>query len=103
MNDGIREFIDRRYSERLIGCIENLTNKSCDLPKKEIKKQIKDMISAEHAQRAIRNAKPNTLMMRLMLFPLKHKMTNLSYIECKFISFVKSKNTKVFARLKANR
>ena len=56
-NAEIEEFIDRRYSERLIGCIENLTNKSCNLPKKKIKQQIKDMISAKHAQIAIRNAK----------------------------------------------
>ena len=103
MNSDIREFIDRRYSERLIGCIENLTNKSCKLPKKEIKKLINKMISAPHAQKAIRNTKPNTLMMRLMLFPLKHKMTNLCYIECKFISYVKRNNGKTFAKLKANR
>ena len=61
------------------------------------------MITAPHAQKAIRNTKPNTLMMRLMLFPLKHKMTNLSYIEGKLISFVKCNNGKFFIKLKANR
>lgn len=103
MSVNIREFIDRRYSERLIGCIENLTNKSCTLPKSEVKQQIKNMISVAHAQKAIRNTKPKTLMMSLMLFPLKHKMTNLCYIECKFISLVKRNNGKTFAMLKANR
>ena len=103
MNNDIREFIDRRYSERLIGCIENLTSKSCNLPKKEVKKQISRMINTHHAQKAIHNTKPKTLMMRLMLFPLKHKMTNLCYIECKFISYVKRHCVKTFAILKANR
>lgn len=99
----ISEVVDRRYSERLIGCIENLTNKNCSLSKREKKAKIAKIINAEHAQKAIRNTKPNTLMMRLMLFPLKHKNTTLTYIESKFISFVKRKSGKIFITLKANR
>ena len=29
-----KEFLDRRYIERLVGCVENLTNKNCDLPRR---------------------------------------------------------------------
>lgn len=99
----IEEVLDRRYAERLVGCIENLTNKNCELSKPEVKAQIKKILADAHTNAAIRNTKPNTLMMRLMLFPLKHKMVNLSYTECKFISFVKCNNLKLFSILKANR
>lgn len=102
-NDEVDEFLARRYSERLIGCIENLTCKNCNLSTKEKKQKIKEMISSKHAQKAIRDTKPNSFMMKLMLFPLKHRMTGLTYTESKFISFVKQNNTKIFATLKANR
>jgi glycosyltransferase involved in cell wall biosynthesis len=97
------EMIQRRYAERLIGCIENICNPSCTLPKHEKLAQIEAMISSERAQRAVAEARPHSRMMELMLAPIRQKNADLAYREGTFISFVKRHNTRLFATLKANR
>lgn len=98
-----QEFLARRYSERLIGCVENLTNKNCDLSKEEKLNLIKDMISTEHAKESFELTKPKSKMMEIMLKPLKDQNAKLTLKEGQFISFVKQHSTNIFARLKANR
>jgi glycosyltransferase EpsJ len=95
--------VQRRYIERVIGCIENLTNSACTLSKKEKKDRIRKMITGERARTALKFAKPNSFTMRMMLFPLKIKWTGLAYVEGLIISKVKTGNVKLFASLKANR
>lgn len=97
------EMIQRRYIERVVGCIENVTNKSCTLSGKEKRAEIKKMITDEKAVKACAVAQPRSKVMKLILLPIKLKMTWLTYIESRFISKVKSTNTKQFATLKANR
>ena len=99
----IREFLARRYIERVIGCIENVTNRNCTLSPKEKKAEIKKMISSERAREAVKTANPNSKYMKLMLMPVKWNNTSLTYLEGKLISRVKSGNTKLFAKLKAGR
>ena len=99
----IREFLDRRYVERLIGCVENVTNDNCTLTKTEKRKYIRNMISSTRARKALKNVRPRSKYMKLMIVPLKWKNTWLTYIEGRVISSVKSGNTKLFAKLKANR
>ena len=99
----IREFLARRYIERVIGCIENVTNRNCTLSSKEKKAEIKKMISSDRAREAVKTAKPNSNYMKLMLMPIKWNNTLLTYLEGKLISRVKSGNTKLFAKLKAGR
>lgn len=101
--DDVEEFLARRYSERLIGCIENLTNKNCTLPKEEKLRQIKQMITTPQAIDSFKKTKPNSKMMEIMLKPLKKQNAKLTYKEGQFISFVKQNSTNIFARLKANR
>lgn len=98
-----REFLARRYIERVIGCIENVTNRNCTLSPKEKKSEIKKMISSDRARQAVKIAQPNSKYMKLMLLPIKWNNTTLTYWEGKLISYVKSGNTKLFASLKANR
>jgi glycosyltransferase EpsJ len=97
------EVIQRRYIERLIGCIENVCNPACKLPTKEKLALIDTMITSDRAQLAVATAHPRTRMMRTMLVPVKARNARLAYQEGLFISFVKRHNTKVFATLKANR
>lgn len=99
----IDEFLARRYIERIIGCIENVTNKNCTLSASEKKTEIKKMISSESVKKALKIMKPNSNYMKLMLIPIKLGSANLTHLEGNVISFVKSRNTKVFAKLKANR
>lgn len=99
----VDEFLARRYIERIVGCVENVTNKNCTLSKRKKKKEIKKMISSKRARQAVRTAKPRSVYMKIILVPIRLRSKNLTYIESCFISKVKSGNTKVFAKLKANR
>lgn len=98
-----REFLARRYIERIIGCIENVTNKSCTLSVKAKKEEIKKMISSDKAKQMVKLARPNSRYMKLMLMPIKWNNTQLTYFEGKCISRIKRTNTKLFAKLKADR
>ena len=97
------EVVQRRYVERLIGCIENVCNPACQLSRKEKLDQIEMMIVSDRAQQAVVMAHPHSRMMKTMLIPIKTRNARMAYQEGRFISFVKRHNTRVFATLKANR
>ena len=97
------EMINRRYIERVIGCIENVTNSACTLSFKEKIQEIKNIITSENVKTALKVARPNSLVMKIMLIPVKMNSSFLTYLEGAFISRVKSGNVKLFAKLKANR
>lgn len=97
------EMLQRRYIERVIGCVENVTCPDCNLPAKEKKAKIREMIRSERARTAVRIAKPRSAYMKLMLVPIRSGNVGLTYLEGKVISGVKSKDTKLFAKLKAGR
>lgn len=97
------EFLARRYAERLIGCVENLTNPACTLNPAEKKAEIRRIISTDRAREAVRIAKPRSRYMKVMLSPIRNQNVPLTYLEGKYISSVKRKNVKLFATLKAGR
>lgn len=99
----IDEFLARRYIERLIGCVENVTNRNCTLNTKEKLKSINKMINSPRAKETVRMAKPNSSYMKIMLIPIKLRLSVLTYLEGTVISIVKSNNTELFAKLKAYR
>ena len=102
-NEETEEFLSRRYIERVIGCVENVTNKNCTLTAKEKKEEIRKMISAPAARDAVKKAVPKSKHMKILLIPVKHNNVFLTYLFGCVISKVKSTNTKLFARLKATR
>ena len=102
-NPAVLEFLARRYVERLIGCIENVTNDSCTLGYKEKRDHIHKIIRSERAQRCLKIAKPRSSYMKMMLLPLKWENVSLCLMEGAFISRVKKANVKGFVKLKANR
>ncbi len=97
------EFVARRYIERLVGCIENVTNPSCTLSKTEAKLAIRDMINTDRCAWALAHAKPRSRMMKMMLRPVANQNVDACYREGNLISRVKTRNGKLFAKLKANR
>lgn len=99
----VREFLARRYAERLVGCVENVTNKNCTLTAAQKKAEIARMIRTPQAREALAQARPRTAMMRAILLPMKWGNATLTKAESSFISWVKQNNTNLFARLKANR
>lgn len=98
-----REFLARRYAERLVGCIENLTNPLCTLSLREKLGSIKKMLAAPRAKEALSLAKPASAMLRLMFLPLKMRWTIWAYAQSLVITLVKTRFTKLFAFLKASR
>ena len=102
-NAGSREMIARRYVERLIGCVENITNPKCTLSYGEKRKQVREMLSKTHVAQCLKIAKPRSSYMKILLIPLKMKNVTLTLLECQVISFVKTRNTKLFSKLKAGR
>lgn len=99
----IQEFLARRYAERLIGCVENVTNKNCALSNKEKRAEIAKMIGSPQAKDALAKTVPTTFMMKVLFIPYRMQNVTLTMWESKFISFVKQHSTNLFARLKANR
>ena len=97
------EMVQRRYIERLVGCIENVCNPSCTLSSAEKLRQVDEMITSDRAQLAVSIAEPRSKMMGVMLVPIRRKDARMALAEGRFISFVKRHNTKLFATLKANR
>ncbi len=98
-----REMVQRRYIERLVGCIENVCEPACELGAEERRELVRQMISSERAQQAVVEAEPRSTMMRVMLWPIRRKNVGLALSEGKFIAFVKRNNGRMFATLKASR
>ncbi len=102
-DENSREFLARRYIERFIGCVENITNPGCTLSAKEKRAQIKKMLKNPNVKWALENARANSSYMKIMLIPYKMKSTLLVYLESMTITFVKRRFTKLFTKLKAGR
>ena len=98
-----REFLARRYIERFIGCVENITNPGCVLSAKEKKAEIKKMLENPKVKWSLKHAKANSSYMKIMLLPYKWNFASLVYLESKVITYVKRHNTKLFTKLKAER
>ena len=97
------EMVARRYVERMVGCVENVTNEKCQLPKEEKKKQIAVMIRSDNAKTCLKLARPRSTMMKTMLVPIKWGNVSLTMLESRVITKIKTKHTKTFATLKAKR
>lgn len=103
MNPETKEMLARRYIERFIGCVENLTNPKCTLTYKEKYAEVKKMMSKKRVSRMVALARPKSKYMKIMLFPIKLKSVALTLLEAQTITFVKTRNTKLFSKLKAGR
>lgn len=98
-----QEMLARRYIERLVGCVENVTSSKCTLPPKEKKQQIREMISTDTCRWSLELARPKSALMKLILIPIKLRQVGLTYMEGRFISWVKTNSTIVFAKLERGR
>lgn len=97
------EMISRRYIDRLIECMVNLFSSECLLTENEKKREIKSYLETYNFNESIKYARPKKLYLKLMYIILKTKNISLCYFMCKFIYFIKKKNIRLFACLKANR
>ena len=102
-NAATKEMVARRYIERMVGCIANVTSSKCTLSGKERRAQIKKMLHNPRVDAALAVAQPRSRYMKIMLIPIRWKNTYLTWMESACISFVKERNTELFAKLKAGR
>lgn len=99
----VQEFLARRYIERLIGCFENVTGKACPLTGGEKRRAIAQMLASAYVAPALRFARPRSLMMKLMLLPVRLRSVPWIYTQSCFISFIRRNFTTLFALLKSHR
>lgn len=97
------EYLSRRHAERLSGCVVNLFLPGNELPVQSKMHEIKKICGAEHTQFALRHAKPRSLKMRLILWPVKHQMAGASFVTGAAIAFVQVRLPGLFVKLKASR
>lgn len=98
-----REMVARRYIERFIGCLENLTNPNCQMSWQEKREKVRCWIHSKNVRHSLKLAVPHSRMMRLMLLPIRMRNVTLTLLEAKAITLVKMKYVKIFATLKAKR
>ena len=103
INAETKEMLARRYIERFIGCVENLTNPKCTLTYKEKYAEVKKMMSKKRVSKMVALARPKSKYMKVMLVPIKLNSVWLTLLEAQTITFVKTRNTKLFSMLKAGR
>ena len=97
------EFLARRYAERLVGCVENLTNPQCTLSRPEKLASIRAMLNTPRAREALSLARPQTALLRAMFLPLRKRRVYWTYMQSEVITFTKSHASHLFATLKAAR
>ena len=97
------EMVARRYVERFIGCVENVTNPKSGMSEKEKRQEIRKMLENPRLDKSLKVARPRSGYMKIMLLPIKWKSILLTYLEAKVITYVKTKNTKLFTKLKVGR
>ena len=98
-----REMIARRYVERLVGCLENIENPKCTMKFTEKYIFWKNAISQKSVKEALENAQIHSIYMKLILYPIRRQWVLWCMVEGWFISLVKRKNIKLFAKLKEER
>lgn len=99
--DKYYEFSCRRYIERILGCIENVYCSNMKFKERynEIKNMIKDPITRE----ALEYAEPKSKKIKLMLIPIKLKLTLISMLMGKSFNSIKTKHPDLFNKLKNRR
>lgn len=102
-DDDTEEFLNRRFLERVLGCIENEmsrynTDKYC------IKRQsIKEIVNHKDVCRALDNVKPTSRKSRIMIWVVKTKIVWLNCLMGSSVSFVRNNMIELFFKLKGNR
>ena len=99
----VREMIARRYVERIIECVTNLTCSTCTLSRRERMQEIRRILKNPRIDECLRYAKIRSLYTKLALLPIRWKAVWLVWLEAAVITFVKEHNGKLFALLRSHR
>jgi len=97
------EMIQRRYAERMLGCVENVAGPACPLSRRDKLAKVREMVNNPALRRALAVARPHSLVLKLLFLSLKTRCAPLVLCEGRFMSFVKRRAGHLFAALRANR
>lgn len=95
------EFSCRRYIERVLGCIENVYCSNMKFIERY--KEIKTIIKDETTRETLKYAQPKSKKIKLMLIPIKLKLTLAAMLMGKTFNEVKTKHPELFNKLKNRR
>lgn len=98
-----QEFLSRRYVERILGCIENVTGSAYKLPRREKIRNVGEMICCENTRESLKYCRPRTMLIRLTLIPIKHKWAYGAYAMGCVMSLARRHFTRAFAYLRSQR
>ncbi|MEW9094156.1 MAG: glycosyltransferase [Clostridiaceae bacterium] len=98
-----KEFLSRRFIERVVGCIENELNNKNTANRSKKRKNIKEMINHLYTRESLRDAKLTSKKMKVILLPIRIKNVSLTYAVGILISFVRKRMPHIFIRLKQRR
>lgn len=95
-----KEYIARRYINRVIGCMEN-EFRGCNNENRF--SSIKAMIDSTSVQESIQLGEKYSIKIKLIVFGMKNKLYIYVYVCMCFISFIKKKMPRLFEYLKYRR
>ena len=82
---------------------QRMANRRYEEKNKEKRREVKKMLANKRVAKSLQLARPRSSYMKVMLIPVRMKNVTLLLLEASVITFVKTKNTRLFARLKAGR
>lgn len=98
-----REYLSRRYIERLVGCVENECSPESNKTLGERLSKIRQMLDDAYTAPCADGAKLNSLRMKLLVIPIRRKWYRVTLLSGYVMSFCRNRLPVLFAWLKMNR
>ena len=98
-----REYVCRRFTERIAGCIENIFHAGKQLSEKDKWKRIQEVISDPDVREALQYAQYKSTKMKLLALPLAAQSGLLTYMVYKLVYEIRKHNPALFHKLKSSR
>lgn len=97
------EFCARRHLERTLGCVENIFNSKCEMTINEKYKEIERIINDDTTRKYLKEIKPKSKKVKILLLPYRIKSVILTMIMGKLLCICKEKLPGLFNGLKNRR
>lgn len=98
-----QEYLDRRYIERLVGCVENECSPENTKTLGQRLGKIRQMLDDCYTAPCADGAKLTSLRMKLLVIPIRRKWYRITLLSGYVMSFCRNKLPALFAWLKMNR
>lgn len=103
LDDRAEEYLDRRYIERLVGCVENECSSESKKTLRQRLKKIRQMLDDAYTLPCAERARLTSLRMKLLVLPIRWKWYRLTLLSGYVMSVCRNRLPALFAWLKMNR